>query len=86
MFRSDTWAKGFYIDNHDKYECLDCNKTFIVGKELLKRANKETPICPYCGSHITELVSETEDDMLEELASDLGCLGIYIDDEATVKQ
>lgn len=81
MFRNDTWQKGFYIDNHCKYECLDCSKTFIVGKELLKRANKETPICHYCGSEITELVSGTEDDMLEELASDLGCLGIYVDDE-----
>lgn len=86
MFRNNTWAKGFYIDNHDKYECLDCNKSFIIGKELLKRANKQKPICPYCGSTITELVSCTEDDMLEELANDLGCLGIYIDNEATTEK
>lgn len=83
MFRNDTWAKEFYIDNHDKTHCFDCDGQFIVGRELLKRANKETPICPYCGSTITELVSGTEDDMLEELASNLGCLGIYIDDKTT---
>lgn len=86
MFRKDTWLEGFYIDNHDKCECLVCGKQFIVGRELLKRANKKTPICPYCGSKITECVSGTETDMLEELASDLGCLGIYIDDNATTEQ
>lgn len=86
MFRQDTWSDGFCIDNHDKYECLDCQKTFIIGRELLNKANQKTPICPYCGSKITELVSCTEDDMLEELASDLGCLGIYIEDNATTEQ
>ena len=79
MFRKDTWENEFYIDNHDNYQCLECNKQFIVGRELLKLANREQPICPYCGSHITECGSCTEDDMLEELANDLGCLGIYID-------
>lgn len=34
----------------------------------MKRVNKENSIRPYCGSHITECVSETEDDILEELA------------------
>lgn len=86
MFRQDTWSDGFYIDNHDKYQCLDCNCQFIVGNELLKRAKQKTPICPYYGRKITELISCTEDDMLDELASDLGCLGIYIDDDATTEQ
>lgn len=80
MYREDTWANGFYIDNHDKYQCLNCDKTFIVGRELLKRANLKNPHCPYCESEMTQLVSCTEDDMLQELHSDLGCLGIYIDD------
>ena len=85
MYRANTWSKGFYIDNHDKFYCLDCEKEFIVGRELLKRSNRETPICPYCGNAITELISWTEDDMLEELQSDLGCLGIYVDDIATAE-
>lgn len=86
MFRKERWAKGFYIDNHDKCNCLDCEREFIVGRELLKRANRETPICPYCGSTITELVSGTEDDMLEDLQSDLGCIGIYVDDITTAEK
>lgn len=83
MYREDSWEKEFYIDNHDKFQCLDCNNQFIVGRELLKRANKENPICPYCGSHITEWISGTETEQLQELARDMGCLGIYIDEATT---
>lgn len=81
MYRSETWSKGFYIDNHDKCQCLDCNSQYIVGRKLLENSKRETPICPYCGSNITEIVSGTETEQLEELASELGCLGIYIDKE-----
>lgn len=75
MYRSDDWFEGYYIDNHKKYQCISCEKQFIVGEELLKGRE---PKCPYCGSSHTELISRTEDDQLEELSSDLGCLAIYV--------
>ena len=75
MYRSDDWFEGYYIDNHEKYECMSCEKEFIVGEELL---NGNKPKCPYCGSSHTELQSWTEDDQLEELSSDLGCLAIHV--------
>ncbi len=75
MYRSDDWFEGYYIDNHKKYQCISCEKEFIVGEELLKGRE---PKCPYCGSSHTELISWTEDDQLEELSSDLGCLAIHV--------
>lgn len=75
MYRSDEWADGFYIDNHRKYECMCCEKQFIVGEELL---NGKEPKCPYCGSTQTELQSWTDDNELEELDSDMGCLAIRV--------
>lgn len=33
MFRKDTWVAGYYMDHHDKYECLECENSFIVGRE-----------------------------------------------------
>ena len=34
MYREDEWTEGFYIDNHEKYECVDCGRQFIVGEKL----------------------------------------------------
>lgn len=86
MFREDTWSKGFYIDNHDKYLCLECGNSFIIGRKLMEMAGRKLPICPYCGSGLTENTAGTDDERLEELADELGCLGIYIDfDNATGK-
>lgn len=81
MYRSDDWFEGFYIDNHRKYECNECNKEFIVGEELLKDCPPGFPICPYCGKSNVECTSWTEDDQLEELSSDMGCLAISVNTE-----
>ena len=81
MYRSDEWAKGFYIDNHKKYECSDCLKEFIIGEELIKGCKPGFPVCPYCGSQDIELISWTEDNELEELDSDMGCLAIRVNKE-----
>lgn len=81
MYRKETWAKGYYIDSHEKYLCFGCKKTFIVGAELLNRANRDKPICPYCGNESVEWNSGTSDEQLEDLADYMGCLGIYIDDD-----
>jgi len=82
MYRSDDWFEGYYIDNLKKYECMCCEKQFIVGEELLKGSGNKRiskgPICPYCGLAHAELISWTEDDQLEELSSDLGCLAIHV--------
>ncbi len=78
MYRSDGWVEGHYIDNHKKYECMGCEKQFIVGEELLQGRE---PKCPYCGFSRVELISWTEDGELEALSSDLGCLAIYVDTE-----
>lgn len=78
MYRQESWAKGFYQDNLEKYECCRCGWTFIVGREMLHRSGRELPICPYCGGcNKTEWISGTEDDQLEELQ--MGCAGLYID-------
>jgi DNA-directed RNA polymerase subunit RPC12/RpoP len=76
MYRSDEWLEGHYIDNHRKYGCRSCEKQFIVGEEML---NGKEPKCPYCGSSHTELHSWTEDNELEGLSSDMGCLAICIE-------
>lgn len=80
MYREESWDNGHYIDNHVKYECVSCNNEFIVGEEILKRIGAERPKCPYCGAseRMVNKVAWTEDDRLEELASDMGCLAIYI--------
>lgn len=78
MYRSDSWVEGYYIDNHKKYSCMSCEKEFIVGEELL---NGKEPKCPYCGSPHTDLQSWTEDDDLEALSSDMGCIAIRLQKE-----
>jgi len=78
MFRKDYWLKGYYIDNHEKYECLSCKNEFIIGSNILRTSNRKTPICPYCGSIHTDSIVYTDDDELEELSNELGCLGIGI--------
>lgn len=55
-----------------KYECLDCHKAFIVGKELI-RENKVA--CPYCSSRYTECVAGPPDDN-DALYDELGCMSI----------
>lgn len=76
MYREEEWEKGYYIVNHQKYNCLDCGRDFIVGKELLEECQPGFPICPYCGKSHVELTVWTEDDQLQELSSELGCLTI----------
>ncbi|WP_313152089.1 hypothetical protein [Lacrimispora sp.] len=84
MYRSDDWFEGFYTDNHKKYECSDCSKEFIVGEELLKACKPGFPVCPYCGTPNVECVAWTEDDQLEELSSDMGCLAICVETETEI--
>lgn len=76
MYREEYWEPGHYIVNHQKYNCPDCKKDFIVGKELLEECSQEVPVCPYCGENHAELTVWTEDDQLQELSSELGCLTI----------
>jgi DNA-directed RNA polymerase subunit RPC12/RpoP len=62
-------------DNLTKYECHDCGKQFIVSD----RAATNTIIwCPYCTSEETESIVWMDD---KERLNELGCLGIYHDEE-----
>ncbi|MDU7031186.1 MAG: hypothetical protein E6357_26365 [Clostridiales bacterium] len=79
MYRNENWAEGYYIENHEKYECNDCGKTFIVGVESLSDCPPGYPMCPYCGQHNVERIVWTDDENLEELADGMGCLAIYAD-------
>lgn len=77
MYRDDSWSEGFYVDNHKKFECRNCNKEFIVGEKLLEDCPPGFPVCPYCGQADTECTVWTKDDQLECLGSDMGCLAIH---------
>lgn len=81
MFSKSYWKKGYYLDNHVKYNCFECSKDFIIGKRLLEGCSSGYPICPYCGSRYIEAIVETDEDQLEEIADCMGCLGIYVDEE-----
>lgn len=81
MYREDGWMEGHYIDNHVKYECRDCGRSFIVGEKSLEDCPPGFPVCPYCGQSYTEWTSRTEDDQLRDLAADMGCLAIYVDEK-----
>lgn len=63
---------NFYQDNLEKNNCLDCNKSFIVGEYLAKGININ---CPYCKSENIEADAYTDREKLESM--DMGCLGIY---------
>lgn len=81
MYRKDYWPAGHYADHIDKYECLECGNEFIVGRKMLEMSGRKKPICPYCGCDLTEDQTGTDDERLEELADELGCLGLYFDNE-----
>lgn len=81
MFRSETWAEGVYIDNHYKYECLDCGREFIIGEKLVEDCPPGFPCCPYCGQSNVERTVWTDDEMLEELADEMGCLAISYNED-----
>lgn len=82
MYRKDYWPVGYYADHIDKYECLKCRNEFIVGRKMLEMSRREKPICPYCGCNLTDDQAGTDDERLEELVEELGCLGLYYDNEA----
>ena len=85
MYREKEWLEGNYIDNHRKYDCYICGGAFIVGEENLKRYSVAGKlICPYCGSTAVECTTWTEDEDLEELVSNLGCLAIYLNENREV--
>lgn len=81
MYREEGWVEGHYIDNHVKYECMDCGKEFIVGEKLLEGCPPGFPACPYCGQAYVERIAWTEDDQLRDLGSEMGCLAICADEE-----
>lgn len=81
MYRDNGWMEGHYIDNHQKYECHDCGKHFIIGEKLLEDCPPGFPVCPYCGQDSVECVVWTEDSKLAELDDYMGCLAICIDTE-----
>ncbi|KGK88020.1 hypothetical protein [Clostridium sp. HMP27] len=64
----------YYEDNYVRYNCYECDKSFIIGEELSKGCSIR---CPYCGSDEVDWEAMTDDDRIEEL--DMGCLGIYFD-------
>lgn len=81
MYREPNWSNGFYIDNHKKYKCHNCDKEFIVGERMLEDCQNGFPVCPYCGEADVECIVWTEEEQLSELAASLGCLAIYIDED-----
>lgn len=81
MYRESSWTEGHYIDNHQKYECNDCGKHFIIGEKLTEDCHPGFPVCPYCGQSNVERVVWTEDAQLYDLAAEMGCLAIYLDED-----
>lgn len=81
MYRKDYWSVGHYADHIDKYECLECGNEFIVGRKMLEMSGRKKLICPYCGCELTDDQARTDDERLEELVDELGCLGLYFDNE-----
>ena len=81
MYRKDYWPVGHYADHIDKYECLECGNEFIVGRKMLEMSGRKKPICSYCGCDLTDDQAGTDDERLEEFADELGCLGLYFDNE-----
>lgn len=61
-------------DNLIKFECHDCGRKFIVGKQ--SAANKFI-WCPYCKSDCAEAIAWEDN---KERLNELGCLGIYHDE------
>lgn len=84
MYREPGWVDGFYVDNHKKYECEDCGRQFIVGEKLLEDCQPGFPVCPYCGQSNVECIVQTEDEQLQELDSDMGCLAIHVNEKLGV--
>lgn len=76
MYREAEWEKGYYVDNHKKYVCCDCERQFIIGEKQSEDCPPGFPVCPYCGQANVACVAWTEDDQLEELSSNLGCITI----------
>lgn len=65
------YGNGYRECNLEKYKCFDCGNQFILGTEML---NGKKPLCPYCGSWLSEKIVWTDNEKLEEL--DLGCLSL----------
>lgn len=79
MYREEGWMKGYYVDNHRKYKCIDCGRQFIVGEKSMEDCPPGFPICPYCGQNNVECVVWTEDEELEVLSENMGCLVLSYD-------
>lgn len=63
-------------DNLIKYECSECREQFIVSEVVADKVGIIN--CPYCTSDEVEaIVLDDNKDRLNEI----GCLGIYHDDE-----
>lgn|GEM_PF-2403648 len=56
-----------------KYECLECEKSFILSKKFVDDLKGIDVSCPYCGNfNVEDTVIMDDQDSLDEL----GCLGI----------
>lgn len=67
------WGNDHKACNLEKYECLECDKEFIVGAEMIGEIGVQ---CPYCGfRHVDDTVG-TNDEFLKDL--DLGCLNLIM--------
>lgn len=66
-----------------KYECITCNREFIVEQELTDQ--NKSMVCPYCASGITEWVAGPPNDEAA-LYDELGCMGIGFEKEKHQKK
>ena len=62
-------------DNLVKFNCNECNKSFILGAVTMVIADKQI-ICPYCHSEYIEPVANTDNEWLR--IHELGCMAITI--------
>jgi len=70
MYQSP-YNPNYIIPDLHKYQCLKCNKEFILSTAYDNSHAK----CPYCGSlHIEHFVTMDDPDKLSEL----GCIAISI--------
>ena len=67
-----------------KYECLECEKSFILSKKFVDDLKGIDVSCPYCGNYnVEDTVIMDDQDSLDEL----GCLGIgHLEDEEEMEE
>lgn len=67
---------NYYQDNLEKIDCLDCDRSFIVGEYLSEGIDISFP---YCKSVNVQIEAYSDEEKLENMQ--MGCLGIYYYEE-----